>query len=78
MATIFAWSGALKKRAEFDNLKDLYNFGEKLEEACIDTLLQGYMTKDLVNLVVEGTKVTALNSHDFIVKIRENLEKKLA
>ena len=41
MATIFAWSGALKKRAEFDNLKDLYNFGEKLEEACIDTLLQG-------------------------------------
>ena len=78
MATIFAWSGALKKRAEFDNLKDLYNFGEKLEEACIDTLLQGYMTKDLVNLVVEGTKVTALNSRDFILKIRENLEKKLA
>ena len=78
MATIFAWSGALKKRAEFDNLKDLYNFGEKLEEACIDTLLQGYMTKDLVNLVVEGTKVTSLNSRDFILKIRENLEKKLA
>ncbi len=78
MATIFAWSGALKKRAELDKLDDLYNFGVKLEEACVDTLLQGYMTKDLVNLVVEGTKVYALNSHDFIVKIRENLEKKLA
>ena len=78
MATIFAWSGALKKRAELDKLDDLYNFGVKLEEACVDTLLQGYMTKDLVNLVVEGTKVYSLNSHDFIVKIRENLEKKLA
>ena len=78
MATIFAWSGALKKRAELDKLDDLYNFGVKLEEACVDTLLQGYMTKDLVNLVVEGTKVYPLNSHDFIVKIRENLEKKLA
>ncbi len=78
MATIYAWSGALKKRAELDKLDDLYNFGVKLEEACVDTLLQGYMTKDLVNLVVEGTKVYPLNSHDFIVKIRENLEKKLA
>ncbi|MCR5647547.1 MAG: NADP-dependent isocitrate dehydrogenase [Acholeplasmatales bacterium] len=78
MATIFAWSGALKKRAELDKLDDLYNFGVKLEEACVDTLLQGYMTKDLVNLVVEGTKAYSLNSHDFIVKIRENLEKKLA
>ena len=78
MATIFAWSGALKKRAEFDKLDDLYNFGVKLEEACIDTLLEGYMTKDLVNLVVEGTKVYPLNSKDFILKIRENLEKKLA
>ncbi len=78
MATIFAWSGALKKRAEFDKLDDLYKFGEKLEEACIDTLLAGYMTKDLVNLVVEGTEVHPLNSRDFILKIRENLEKKLA
>ena len=78
IATIFAWSGALKKRAEFDKLDDLYNFGVKLEEASIKTLLDGYMTKDLVNLVSEGTKAIPLNSKDFILKIRENLEKSLA
>ncbi|MBQ9520352.1 MAG: NADP-dependent isocitrate dehydrogenase [Acholeplasmatales bacterium] len=78
IATIFAWSGALKKRAEFDKLDDLYNFGVKLEEASIKTLLDGYMTKDLVNLVTEGTKAIPLNSKDFILKIRENLEKSLA
>ncbi len=78
IATIFAWSGALKKRAEFDKLDDLYNFGVKLEEASIKTLLDGYMTKDLVNLVSEGVKVKSLNSKEFILKIRENLEKSLA
>ena len=77
MATIYAWTGALRKRGELDELSDLVAFADKLEEACIDTLNQGIMTKDLVGLVVEGTKTQAVNSIDFIKAIRANLEKKL-
>ena len=77
MATIFAWSGALKKRGEMDGLKELEVFGEKLEEACIDTLNEGIMTKDLVGLVEDGS-ATAVLTKDFIAAIRERLEKKLA
>ncbi len=77
MATIYAWSGALRKRGELDELSDLVAFADKLEEACIDTLNQGIMTKDLVGLVAEGTKTQAVNSIDFIKAIRANLEKKL-
>ncbi len=76
MATIYAWSGALRKRGELDGLDDLVKFADNLEDACIETLNQGIMTKDLVGLVVEGTKTTAVNSRDFIVAIRKNLEKK--
>ena len=78
MATIYAWSGALRKRGELDGLNDLVNFADQLEAACIDTLNEGVMTKDLVGLVVDGTKTTAVNSHDFIVAIRKNLENRLA
>ena len=77
MATIYAWTGALRKRGELDELSELVAFADKLEEACIDTLNQGIMTKDLVGLVVEGTKTQAVNSIDFIKAIRANLEKKL-
>ena len=77
MATIYAWSGALRKRGELDGLEELINFADQLEGACIDTLNEGVMTKDLVGLVVEGTKTTSVNSHDFIVAIRKNLEKRL-
>ena len=77
MATIYAWTGALRKRGELDELDELVAFADKLEEACIDTLNQGIMTKDLVGLVVEGTKTQAVNSIDFIKAIRANLEKKL-
>ena len=77
MATIYAWSGALRKRGELDGLNDLVAFADKLEEACIDTLNEGIMTKDLVGLVVPGTKTTAVNSREFIQAIRKNLEKKL-
>jgi len=77
MATIYAWTGALHKRGELDDLPELVAFADKLEEACIDTLNQGIMTKDLVGLVVEGTKTQAVNSIDFIKAIRTNLEKKL-
>ena len=78
MATIYAWSGALRKRGELDGLTDLAAFADKLEEACIDTLNDGIMTKDLVGLVEAGTKAQAVNTADFIGAIRERLEKKLA
>ena len=78
IATIYAWSGALRKRGELDELADLVSFADALEGACIDTLNEGIMTKDLVGLVVEGTKTTAVNSIDFIKAIRKNLEKRLA
>ena len=78
MATIYAWSGALRKRGELDNLGDLVDFANKLEEACIDTLNDGIMTKDLVGLVSEGTKAKAVNTITFIKEIRARLEKKLA
>ena len=74
MATIYAWTGALRKRGEFDELPELVAFADKLEAACIQTLDQGIMTKDLVGLVVDGTKTQAVNSIDFIKAIRKNLE----
>ena len=74
MATIYAWTGALRKRGELDALPELVAFADKLEGACIETLNQGIMTKDLVGLVVEGTKTQAVNSIDFIKAIRKNLE----
>ena len=76
MATIYAWTGALNKRGELDNLSDLCTFADKLEEACIDTLNSGIMTKDLVNLA-EGIEAKPVNTRGFILAIRANLEKKL-
>ena len=78
MATIYAWSGALRKRGEIDNLPSLVDFANKLEEACIDTLNDGIMTKDLVGLVEKGTNATAVNTITFIKEIRARLENKLA
>ena len=77
MATIFAWSGALSKRGEMDNLPELVNFGCQLEDACFDTLNAGICTKDLVNLM-EGIEPKAVNSEQFLKAIRENLERRLA
>ena len=74
MATIFAWTGALRKRGELDGLDDLCAFACKLEAACIKTLDDGIMTKDLVGLVTPGTEVRAVNSLEFIKAIRERLE----
>ncbi len=78
MATIYAWSGALRKRGELDGLDELVAFADALEAACIDTLNAGMMTKDLVGLVLPRTQTTALNSIDFIKAIRKNLEARLA
>lgn len=77
MATIYAWSGALRKRGEMDGLSDLVDFANKLESACIQTLNDGIMTKDLVGLVDKGTQVQAVNTITFIKEIRQRLEKSL-
>ena len=78
MATIYAWSGALRKRGQLDELPALVDFADKLEESCIDTLNDGIMTKDLLGLVEEGTNTTSVNSIEFIKAIRQRLELKLA
>ncbi len=77
MATIYAWTGALKKRGELDNLPELTEFGDKLEKACIDTLMSGVMTKDLVNLADGSIEVKPVLTLEFIKAIRKNLEKSL-
>ena len=74
VATIFAWTGALRKRGELDNLPELCAFADKLEKATLDTIESGRMTKDLA-LITELTDVTVLNSQDFIKAIRETMEK---
>ena len=73
VATIFAWSGALRKRGEKDGLSDLIRFADCLEAAVIKTLNDGIMTKDLAGLVSEGHTATPVNSADFIAAIRERL-----
>ena len=77
IATIFAWSGAFRKRGEMDNIPELVNYADQLEAACFDTLNTGIVTKDLANLM-EGVTPQVKNSADFIAAIRERLEKRLA
>ena len=76
VATIFAWTGALRKRGELDGISELVEFANKLEKACIDTIESGKMTKDLA-LITEDKNPTVLNSKDFIIAIRETLDKLL-
>ena len=76
MATIFAWSGALRQRGLKDGLEELIGFADALEAACFDTLGEGIVTKDLVNLM-EGVTPKAVNSAQFIAAIRERLERRL-
>ena len=77
VATIFAWSGALRKRGELDNIPELMVFADKLEQATIKTIEDGKMTKDLA-LITTMKDVTVLNSENFIKAIRETLEGMLA
>lgn len=76
MATIFAWSGALRKRGQLDGNEALVQFSDRLEAACLDTLNAGIATKDLVGLM-EGVEAKAVNSADFIAEIRRRLEEKM-
>ncbi|MFW2487173.1 NADP-dependent isocitrate dehydrogenase [Clostridium chromiireducens] len=73
IATIFAWSGALKKRGELDNNSALVDFADKLEKASIKTIEDGIMTKDLASLA-EHDNIQTLNTFDFIKAIRKTLE----
>ncbi len=73
VATIFAWTGALRKRGELDELPELVRFADCLEKATLQTIESGRMTKDLA-LITSLTEVTVLNSQEFIRAIRETLE----
>ena len=74
IATIFAWTGALRKRGELDGNDTLISFADKLEKASLDTIESGLMTKDLVGLW-EGSEAKALTTGEFIKAIRANLDK---
>ncbi len=76
VATIFAWTGALRKRGELDGNSELMTFADKLEKATIDTIESGNMTKDLA-LITTLENVNVLNSADFIKAIRASLENEL-
>ena len=73
IATIFAWTGALKKRGELDGVAELTAFGEKLEQACVKTVEEGKMTKSL-SLISACENPVILNSLEFIQAIRKTLE----
>ena len=77
VATLFAWTGALRKRGELDGNKELMEFADKLETACIRTIEDGKMTKDLA-LITTIENPVVLNSLDFIKAIRTTLEGMLA
>ena len=73
VATIFAWTGALRKRGELDSINELVEFADKLEKATIKTIEDGKMTKDLA-LITELENPVVLNSENFIKAIRETYE----
>lgn len=73
VATIFAWTGALRKRGELDSNVELVSFADKLEKATIKTIEDGTMTKDLA-LITTLKNVNTVNSQDFIKAIRATLE----
>ena len=73
VATIYAWTGALRKRGELDEIPELVDFADKLEKATIDTIESGKMTKDLA-LITSLENVTVLNSEYFIKAIRATFE----
>lgn len=76
IATIFAWTGALRKRGELDGIQELADFADKLESACIQTIEDGKMTKSL-SVISACEHPVILNSLEFIQAIRETLERML-
>ena len=78
MATIFAWSGALRKRGELDSLSDLTAYADALEAACFDALNEGIMTKDLVGLTEPDFDAHAVTSEEFLDAVAARLAAKMA
>lgn len=74
MATLFAWTGALNKRGELDNLPELCEFANTLEQAALSTIEAGYMTKDLAQLT-DMENIEVLSTEGFILKVRETFDK---
>ena len=73
VATIFAWTGALRKRGELDGISELQEYADRMEKAVLQTIESGRMTKDLA-LITTLEDVTVLNSEDFIKEIRKTFE----
>lgn len=73
VATIFAWSGALRKRGELDGNTDLCLFADRLEQATLTTIEKGEMTKDLA-LITSIKNPSVLNSREFILAVKKNLD----
>lgn len=76
IATIFAWTGALRKRGELDKNTELISFSEKLEASCLESIEQGYITKDLSKLI-QSDKITVMDTQSFIINISERLKEKM-
>ena len=76
VATIFAWTGALRKRGELDGNQDLVQFVDKLEQATLSTIESGKMTKDLA-LITSLPDPEVLNSKDFILAVKVSLDELL-
>ena len=72
VATIFAWTGALRKRGELDGLSDLCDFADKLEQACLSTVEDGIMTGDIAPLC--ETPVQRVYTDEFMAAIRARLD----
>jgi isocitrate dehydrogenase len=73
VATIFAWTGALRKRGELDGIDALVSFADRMEKAVVSTIESGKMTKDLA-LITSLKDVTVLNSEDFIKAVRATFD----
>lgn len=76
VATIFAWTGALRKRGEIDNINALVKFSDKLEQAVLDAIEAGVMTKDLAALAIGESKV--VNTQEFLEEVKWRLVKKMS
>jgi isocitrate dehydrogenase len=73
MATIFAWTGALRKRGEMDGIKELMDFADRLENASIRTIESGTLTGDLA-ILADNAKKKIVSTEDFLKAVRANLE----
>lgn len=73
MATLFAWTGALRKRGELDQIDELIDFADKLENASITTIEEGVMTKDLSSLS-ESPNIKVVNTEEFLIEIKDRLD----